>query len=69
MHVGEEMHLEVTDAFVDVVARCDQRGHNDERTRARHRDTSERIPHIKIGKYVRFDRQALRSFLERCRTT
>ena len=40
-----------------------------ERTRARHSDTSTRLPHIKIGKYVRFDRQAIRSFLERCRTT
>jgi excisionase family DNA binding protein len=40
-----------------------------ERTRARHSQASERLPHIKIGKYVRFDRRALRTFLEQCRTT
>ena len=40
-----------------------------ERTRARNGQASERLPHIKIGKYVRFDRRALRTFLEQCRTT
>src|SRR3712207_7248660 len=27
---------------------------------------TEPLPHIKIGKYVRFDRRALEAFLERC---
>jgi excisionase family DNA binding protein len=40
-----------------------------ERTRARNSHPRERLPHIKIGKYVRFDRQAIRRFLERCRAT
>jgi excisionase family DNA binding protein len=40
-----------------------------EHTRARNIQPRERLPHIKIGKYVRFDRQAIRRFLERCRTT
>jgi excisionase family DNA binding protein len=40
-----------------------------DRTRARHSTSSERLPHIKIGKYVRFDRRAVETFLERCRTT
>jgi hypothetical protein len=31
---------------------------------------SERLPRIKIGKYVRFDPRAVRAFIERkCRTT
>jgi excisionase family DNA binding protein len=41
-----------------------------EHTRARGTPRSERLPHIKIGKYVRFDPRAVRAFLERkCRTT
>lgn len=41
-----------------------------EHTRSRGMPRSERLPHIKIGKYVRFDPRAVRAFLERqCRTT
>ena len=36
-----------------------------EHTRSRGRPRSERIPHIKIGKYVRFDPQLVRAFLDR----
>jgi len=39
-----------------------------EHTRSRGIPRSERLPHIKIGKYVRFDARAVREFLERkCR--
>jgi len=39
-----------------------------EHTRSRGIPRSERLPHIKIGKYVRFDVRAVREFLERkCR--
>jgi excisionase family DNA binding protein len=40
-----------------------------DRTRARHAASAARLPHIKIGKYVRFDRRAIHAYLERCRTT
>jgi excisionase family DNA binding protein len=41
-----------------------------EHTRARGTPRSERLPHIKVGKYVRFDPRAVREFLERkCRVT
>ncbi len=36
-----------------------------EHTRARGTPRSERLPHIKIGKYVRFDPQVVRAFLDR----
>ena len=36
-----------------------------EHTRSRGIPRSDRIPHIKIGKYVRFDPQLVRAFLER----
>ena len=36
-----------------------------EHTRARGTPRSDRLPHIKIGKYVRFDPQLVRAFLER----
>ena len=36
-----------------------------EHTRCRGTPRSERIPHIKIGKYVRFDPRLVRAFLER----
>jgi excisionase family DNA binding protein len=36
-----------------------------EHTRCRGTPRSDRIPHIKIGKYVRFDPQLVRAFLER----
>jgi excisionase family DNA binding protein len=39
------------------------------RTRTRHSRSGERLAHIKIGKYVRFDLRAVQTFLERCRTT
>jgi excisionase family DNA binding protein len=39
-----------------------------EHTRARGTAPGERLPHIKIGKYVRFDARAVRAFLEKkCR--
>lgn len=41
-----------------------------EHTRSRGIPRSERLPHIKVGKYVRFDARAVRAFLERkCQTT
>jgi excisionase family DNA binding protein len=41
-----------------------------EHTRSRGTPQAERLPHIKIGKYVRFDARAVRAFLDRkCRTT
>jgi excisionase family DNA binding protein len=41
-----------------------------EHTRARGRSQAEQLPHIKVGKYVRFEPAALRRFIEkRCRTT
>jgi excisionase family DNA binding protein len=41
-----------------------------EHTRARGTPRSERLPHIKVGKYVRFEPRAMRAFLERkCRVT
>jgi excisionase family DNA binding protein len=41
-----------------------------EHTRARGLAANERLPHIKVGKYVRFDARAVRAFLEKkCRTT
>jgi excisionase family DNA binding protein len=36
-----------------------------EHTRARGTPRSDRLPHIKLGKYVRFDPQLVRAFLER----
>jgi excisionase family DNA binding protein len=41
-----------------------------EHTRARGMPPGERLPHIKIGKYVRFDARAVRAFLgKKCRAT
>jgi hypothetical protein len=41
-----------------------------EHTRSRGTARSERLPHIKIGKYIRFDPRVLRQFLARkCRTS
>jgi excisionase family DNA binding protein len=40
-----------------------------EHTRSRGRPRSDQLPHIKVGKYVRFDPYALRRFIEKkCRT-
>ena len=36
-----------------------------EHTRARSAPRCDRLPHIKIGKYVRFDPQLVRAFLDR----
>ena len=36
-----------------------------EHTRSRGTPRSDRLPHIKIGKYVRFDPQLVRAFLDR----
>jgi excisionase family DNA binding protein len=39
-----------------------------EHTRSRGLPRAERLPHIKLGKYVRFDLRAVRAFLEqKCR--
>ncbi len=39
-------------------------------SRSKHTARSDRLPHIKIGKYVRFEPSAVRAFLQRkCRTT
>ena len=39
-----------------------------EHTRARGVPPGERLPHIKVGKYVRFDARAVRAFLDKkCR--
>jgi excisionase family DNA binding protein len=41
-----------------------------EHSRSKKTAKSDRLPHIKIGKYVRFDARAVRVFLQRkCRTT
>jgi excisionase family DNA binding protein len=42
-----------------------------EHTRSRGTPKAERLPHIKIGKYLRFEAGAIRAFLERktCRPT
>ena len=41
-----------------------------EHSRSRHMPRTERLPHIKVGKYVRFEGRAVRAFLDRhCRTT
>jgi len=41
-----------------------------EHTRSRSTPKSERLPHVKLGKYVRFEARTLRAFLEKkCRTT
>jgi excisionase family DNA binding protein len=40
-----------------------------EHTRSRRLPPSERLPYIKIGKYLRFEARAVRAFLEKkCRT-
>ena len=40
-----------------------------EHTRSRGLPRAERLPHIKLGKYIRFDVRAVRAFLEKkCRT-
>jgi predicted DNA-binding transcriptional regulator AlpA len=36
-----------------------------EHTRSRGTPRAERLPHIRIGKYVRFDPRAIRTFLEK----
>ena len=41
-----------------------------EHTRSRGTPRSERLPHIKVGKYVRLEARAVRAFLDKkCRTT
>ena len=41
-----------------------------EHTRSRNIPRSDRLPHVKVGKYVRFEPRALRAFIEKqCRTT
>lgn len=41
-----------------------------EHTRSRGTPRSERLPYIKIGKYLRFEARAIRAFLEKkCRVT
>jgi excisionase family DNA binding protein len=41
-----------------------------EHVRSRSKPRSEQLPHIKVGKYIRFDPQALRTFIaNKCRAT
>jgi excisionase family DNA binding protein len=41
-----------------------------EHTRSRSIPRTERLPYVKIGKYLRFEPRALRAFIEKqCRTT
>ena len=41
-----------------------------EHTRSRGTPRAERLPYLKIGKYLRFEARAVRAFLEKkCRTT
>jgi excisionase family DNA binding protein len=41
-----------------------------EHTRSRARGQAQQLPHIKVGKYVRFDPGALRAFIaKQCQTT
>ena len=41
-----------------------------EHTRSRNIVRSERLPYVKVGKYIRFEPRALRAFIEKqCRTT
>ena len=41
-----------------------------ERTRSRGTPQSQRLPHLKVGKYLRFEACTVRAFLEKtCRTT
>ena len=41
-----------------------------EHTRSRNIPRSDRLPHVKLGKYVRFEPRAVRAFIEKqCRTT
>src|SRR5690242_16523048 len=39
-----------------------------EHTRSRNAPRSDRLPHVKIGKYVRFDPQLVRAFIDRATT-
>jgi excisionase family DNA binding protein len=41
-----------------------------EHIRSRSKPDSDQLPHIKVGKYIRFDKQALRRFIaSKCRAT
>ena len=40
-----------------------------EHTRSSRRTRTEQLPHIKLGKYVRFEAQAVRMFLDKKRRT
>jgi excisionase family DNA binding protein len=41
-----------------------------EHTRSRGTPRSERLPYVKVGKYVRFEARAVREFIQKkCRTT
>jgi excisionase family DNA binding protein len=41
-----------------------------EHTRSRGTPRTERLPHVKVGKYLRFEARAIRAFIEKkCRTT
>jgi excisionase family DNA binding protein len=65
---GNDLHELLT---VDEVAALLKvsRGWMYEHTRCLSTPRSERLPHLKIGKYVRFEARAVRAFLERkCRT-
>ena len=68
-HDGQELHELLTVDDVATLLKV-SRSWVYEHTRRRGTPRSERLPHIKIGKYVRFEAGALRAFLDKkCRTT
>jgi len=65
--VGDDLHELLT---VDEVASLFKVSKSwvYEHTRGRGTSRSERLPHVKIGKYVRFEAQAVRAYVEKkCR--
>ena len=70
---SDNSHLDLNDLLtVDEVAALLKvsRSWVYEHSRSKKTAKSDRLPHIKIGKYVRFDACAVRTFLQRkCRTT
>ena len=71
-HVGEPEHsLDALLTVEDVAAILKvNKSWVYEHTRSRGTPRSERLPYIKIGKYLRFEARAVRAFLEKkCRAT
>ena len=61
---SSELHELLTVAEVAALLRVNKHWVY-EHTRARTATATDRLPHIKIGKYVRFDPNAVRTFLDR----